>query len=99
MIVDFQSNPGHAALYDMIDTATGRSMYDQPIFYADDEAGVYRVYLRDARGCFYFDPFHPDKVAWEERRGTFRLVLKAEAGAAPRTAERAESWRDRKSLL
>jgi hypothetical protein len=99
MIIDYQSNPGHAALYDMVDAATGRSMYDQPIFYADDEAGIYRVYLRDARGCFYFDPFHPDRVAWEERRGTFRLVLKAEATVAPEASPRVESWRDKPSFL
>jgi hypothetical protein len=99
MIVDFHADFDHARLYDIVDAATGRSMADQPIFYADDETGVYRVYLRDVRGVFRFDPFHPDEVAWEERRGAFRLVLKARAGEASATTERAESWRDRKSLL
>jgi hypothetical protein len=102
MIIDFQNDPdpthAHALLYDIVDAATGRSMADQPIFYADDETGVYRVYLRNAKGEFYADPFHPDEAAWEERRGEFRLVLKAQAGEVPAT-ERAESWRGRKSLL
>jgi uncharacterized protein YegP (UPF0339 family) len=90
MIVDFQADPGHAALYDIIDAAIGRSMYDQPIFYADDETGVYRVYLTDANGQYYVDPSDPDEMAREERRGAFRLVLKARAGEVP---ERAETWR------
>jgi hypothetical protein len=99
MIVDFQSNPGHAALYDMVDAATGRLMADQPIWYADDEAGIYRVYLRDAAGLFYTDPSNPYEPVWEERRGTFRLILKAESSVAPEAPPRAESWRDRQSLL
>jgi hypothetical protein len=102
MIVDFRNDPdpahAHALLYDMVDVATGESMADQAIFYADDETGIYRFYLRDAKGHFYVDPFHPSEAAWEERRGRFRFVLKAEAGEVP-AAERAETWRDRKSLL
>jgi hypothetical protein len=103
MIVDFPNDPdpahAHALLYDMIDEATGRSMYDQPIFYADDETGVYRVYLRNAKGEFYADPANPDEAAWEERRAKFRFVLKAQAGEVPAAEERAESWRDRKPYL
>jgi hypothetical protein len=101
MIVDFQADFDHARRYDIVDTATGRSMADQSIFYADDEAGIYRVYLRDARGVFRFDPFHPDEVAWEERRGTFRLVLKAQAPepSDTRGPGRAETWRTQKPLL
>jgi hypothetical protein len=99
MIIDFRTDPDHAQLYDIIDTATGRSMTDQPIFYADDETGVYRVYLEDAKGHYYVDPSDPGEMAQEERRGKFRLVLKARPDEAPVASERAESWRDRESLL
>jgi hypothetical protein len=100
MIVDFQADFDHARRYDIIDAATGRSMADQPIFYADDETGVYRVYLRDERGVFRFDSFHPAEVAWEERRGAFRLVLKALAPepSDTRGPGRAEAWRTQKPL-
>jgi hypothetical protein len=77
MIVDFQANFDHARRYDIVDAATGLSMADQPIFYADDEAGIYRVWLTDADGCYYADdPYNLDELTWEERRGNFRLVLK-----------------------
>jgi hypothetical protein len=99
MIIDFRTDPDHAQLYDIIDTATGRSMTDQPIFYADDETGIYRVYLRDAKGGFYVHPSHPDEAAWLERRGRFRLVLKARPDEAPAVPVQAESWRDRLPLL
>jgi hypothetical protein len=87
MIVDFQADFDHARLYDIIDTATGRSMADQPIFYADDETGIYRVWLTDADGRYYADdPYNLDEKTWEERRGTFRLVLKASESACSAAA-------------
>jgi hypothetical protein len=96
MIIDFHANLAHALLYDIIDAATGRSMADQPIFYADDATGLYRFYLRDAKGDFYIDPAEPSEAAWLERRGKFRIVLKAQAGEA---TERAETCHDREPLL
>jgi hypothetical protein len=103
MIVDFQADLGHAVrhaeLYDIVDAATGRSMADQPIFYADDETGVYCVYLRDADGHFPIRSDDPMGVAWEKRRGKFRFVLKAEPSVASEAPPRAESWRDRPPFL
>jgi hypothetical protein len=98
VIVDFHANLAHALLYDIVDAATGGPMADQSIFYADDATGLYRFYPRDAKGNFHVDPAEPSEAAWLERRGNFRLVLKAQAGAAP-GADRPETWRDRKSLL
>lgn len=99
MIIDLEADPIHARLYDLVDADTGRSMADQPIFYADDEAGIYRVCLKDAKGNFFANPTNPAQLAWEERRGRFRIVLKSQSGEAAAMPGRAESWHDLPSML
>lgn len=78
MIIDFREDHIHAGLYAILDLDKGRwlDLHDVPIFYADDEAGIYRVYFRDANGNFRPDPTGPYGLAWEERRGRIKLCLK-----------------------
>lgn len=41
-----------ATCFQVVDPATGEEI-PEPIFYADDESGFYRHYLRDERGNFF----------------------------------------------
>jgi hypothetical protein len=58
MIIDFQNDPGKAACYSVFDAETGECLDRTfPVFYADDEAGIVRRYLRGENGRGYLrDP-------------------------------------------
>lgn len=77
MILDYHDDYDRAMLYDILDLDTGRWLDKElPIFHADDEAGIYRVYLEDEHGNYCVDLEDPDGVAWEERKGRIKIVLK-----------------------
>lgn len=63
------------AKVDIVDLDTGQSLSRLPIFYADDETGVYRLYLEDEQGSYYDSPDTPGELAWEERRGNIRITV------------------------
>jgi len=73
MIIDFKNDWDHARRHDVIDPLTGEEL-TEPIFYADDEAGVIRFYLKDGRGAYYRGD--DGNAAWAERRGRFAIVPK-----------------------
>ncbi len=88
MIIDYQTNGSHAGKFAIYDRDTGE-MIESPenrYFYADDEAGILRRYLRDDKGMkFTWDrrtkeriyglnhdiPSDEIEVAWEEIRRSF----------------------------
>jgi hypothetical protein len=74
MVIDIPKHPEHGALYDVIDLDTGKPL---DVFYADDEAGVYRVYLKSPRGHYYIGPGL--EVAWEEKRGRIKVIKAKES--------------------
>jgi hypothetical protein len=99
MILDCHADHARAMLYDVLDLDSGRWLTDEPITYVDDEAGVYIVLLRDAKGNYYLDPNNPDEVAREERRGRIKCCLKPEyeseeQGLAIHTAEQERARRE-----
>lgn len=49
MIVDFKNDPDNARPYVVVDAATWERIR-LPIFYADDEAGLYRYYEQEPTG-------------------------------------------------
>lgn len=77
MIIDYQEKGSAAGSFEIIDLATNDPLTIHPpygdVFYADDEAGVIRFYLRDADGNFFMasesEPTVPlaDDRPWEER--------------------------------
>lgn len=70
MVIDIPHHPEHARLYDCLDLDTGEPL---DVFYADDAAGVYRIFRRDGAGHFFLDPATGD-IAMEERRGRIRII-------------------------
>lgn len=56
MILDWEADPAYASLYDIVDADTGESLpmggYGS-VFYADDDAGILRLYLKDEDGKFF----------------------------------------------
>jgi hypothetical protein len=46
MIIDFKNYPDQAVRFDVIDAVTGENLNRLAIFYADDERGIYRAYIR-----------------------------------------------------
>lgn len=53
MILDYLRDPERAAGLDVLDAETGEPHPNMDVFYADDEAGVIRYYLRGADGEFF----------------------------------------------
>lgn len=80
MVIDFQSYelrdivPPEVKDARVLDAETGEDLGARlPIFYADDEAGVYRYYRKDADGQFLLDETGED-LLFEERHGPIRIV-------------------------
>ncbi|MFL6141670.1 MAG: hypothetical protein ACJ72N_07345 [Labedaea sp.] len=105
MILDYHADYHRAMLYGVLDLDTGRWLDEGlPLFFADDEAGLYRVYREDESGNYYLDPDNPDEIAREERRGRIKIVLKPqyeseEQGLALGRAEQERFRRKRDEAL
>lgn len=82
MRIDYQSDPDFADLvrdrYDLVDLdAGGELLSTLPIFFADDETGVYKLYVANANGMFLIDLNDPaDEVLSETRHGRIKFVPK-----------------------
>jgi hypothetical protein len=89
MTIDFRADPDHAAGHGVLDAATGEDLSHLRIWYADDAAGIIRVYDADEHGLPFLRPgtYEP---AWTEHRRAIRIVP---GGVGP------ETWRTRPALL
>jgi len=70
MIIDYRKNPVHALEYHIFDAASGDRLgqpTSEKIFYADDEAGYYLMYILDDKGLMSI---------WDER--THERILNRE---------------------
>jgi hypothetical protein len=73
MIIDIDADPARASLYRILDAETGKDLNHMRIFYADDEAGLYRHYLADESGFLLVD--EGGELRWAEVRRPIRLAL------------------------
>lgn len=92
MIYDRQGDGQHAWRHEILDADSGQPITSDLIFYADDEAGFYRRYVLDERGCHTRDPA-TGLMAWEQVPARIRI--------APRNPEsiRDEEHREDVSLF
>lgn len=74
MILDFRNDYTHAVRHDVIDAKTGE-VIDLPIFYADDESGVVRYYVKDDRGMYLLNADKTAPMA-RELNADIRIVPK-----------------------
>jgi hypothetical protein len=65
MILDVHADLNRTRVYQAIDAVTDERI-TEPIIYADDETGIYRVLLKDADGRYLLNADRTE-VAWEER--------------------------------
>lgn len=102
MIVDFRKDPSRAILFDVVDLDTGWHVHAK-VFYADDEAGVFRAYhVEPGPGMprLIIDAT-TGNISWYEVRRRIKIVPRAES---PRNtgkpwSGRAPTWRDRPAML
>lgn len=76
MIVDCSSDKVARRLYSVVRADTGECLDHMAIWYADDEAGIIRCYLRDEAGKHYMNEAG-DHAAWEERQEAIKIVPKS----------------------
>jgi hypothetical protein len=53
MTIDYKANPAHAKRFSTFDAETGECLDRERIFYADDEAGLYRRHIANEAGQGY----------------------------------------------
>jgi hypothetical protein len=75
MIIDFRSDANHAFRYNVLCARTGESLNHLPIWYADDEAGILRLYVHNDKGDAIPDETGEGLLS-EERRKVIKIVPK-----------------------
>ncbi len=73
MIIDYKNKISDCFAWDVLDAETGENINHLRIFYADDEAGLIRRYLKDSNGKPYAVG---DEIAWTEEKRKIRIVPK-----------------------
>jgi hypothetical protein len=77
MVIDFKADAAHAFQFSVFDAETGRKLDGElSIFYADDQAGILKVYQRDGHSnTFVIDP-ETGRPAVEVLRRKINIVPK-----------------------
>ena len=88
MIIDFQTNAEHAALFEVLDANTWQPLEtaSYPILYADDQKGIVRVALLNESGefrpAFATDPQRPmtkeEMQSWRIDMGNLVIAWREE---------------------
>lgn len=81
MIIDYKANSAHAIRFDIRDAVTGESLMKECIFWADDEAGVYRRHLGGVTGKYVWDRRTHERISgrfWKNEAEHEDLTANAE---------------------
>jgi hypothetical protein len=105
VIIDYRADPSHAGRHSILDAATGRELAGEPIYWADDGEGAYRVYVKDGCGRFFRrfadaatgQPIEGPLQFWRDADGTEVAILADGVGGERRVEVLQEvAWEERR---